>query len=559
MSSAKALAEHLRYISRDSAMRDEEKGRVFDQQNTDVDLDSFASAAKDDRHHFRLIVSPEDGVEMSDMKPFVQDLVSDMETDLGTRLDWVAAVHDNTAYPHAHIVIRGKRDDGQDLVMPRAYISHGIRERAAKLVTLELGPETQLERDVKLARQTGSERVTEIDRSLSRMSNADGDLKLSNVPARYQAVNAARLRKLKSLGLAENIRGDRWRMTPGFVSTLKELGERRDIIKQIHKVLGTRTSRMIDPSRPFSGGAGQVPITGAILQSGLRGDGHDEPYLILDGMDGRAVTAKLKANSHLAELRPGMIVSVSAPQIEPRPADDTVYSIAQKNRGTYSAALHHEADPRSSPTYIAAHIRRLEKMRRAGLVSREANGNWNIPQTYLTDVQRYQERTSGREGASFNVESWSKLSEQIVADGLTWLDQLNPADPRAQGFAGDVKSALENRRNILLERGIISSKNQKLSPKTLDALKRTGLDGAGLRIEQEIGKPYKRPSQHGIIDGIYRKSITTTQGKFAVIDRQKTFTLVPWRPVMDRARGQAISGIVRANSISWTFGRGKGL
>ena len=117
MSTGKAaLTKHLRYISRDSATRDDEKGKLFSAHSDDIDRDIFAEDASNDRHHFRFIVSPEDGKEMADLKPFVRDLVSAMEHDLGTQLEWVGAVHTNTGYPHAHIVVRGRRDDGLSLI-----------------------------------------------------------------------------------------------------------------------------------------------------------------------------------------------------------------------------------------------------------------------------------------------------------------------------------------------------------------------------------------------------------------------------------------------------------
>ena len=53
-----------------------------------------------------------------------------MEHGLGTKLDWVAVEHYNTDNPHIHILVRGKTDDGKDLVIDRGYISHGIRARA---------------------------------------------------------------------------------------------------------------------------------------------------------------------------------------------------------------------------------------------------------------------------------------------------------------------------------------------------------------------------------------------------------------------------------------------
>ncbi|MBV9562501.1 MAG: hypothetical protein JOY90_18975 [Bradyrhizobium sp.] len=39
------------------------------------------------------------------MKPFLRDLMRQMEEDLGTKLDWVAADHFNTGHPHSHIVV----------------------------------------------------------------------------------------------------------------------------------------------------------------------------------------------------------------------------------------------------------------------------------------------------------------------------------------------------------------------------------------------------------------------------------------------------------------------
>jgi type IV secretory pathway VirD2 relaxase len=51
---------------------------------------------------------------------------------LGTRLDWVAVDHWNTDNPHVHVLIRGRADDGKDLVISRAYISRGRGEAAAE-------------------------------------------------------------------------------------------------------------------------------------------------------------------------------------------------------------------------------------------------------------------------------------------------------------------------------------------------------------------------------------------------------------------------------------------
>jgi type IV secretory pathway VirD2 relaxase len=47
------------------------------------------------------------------------------ERDLGTKLDWVGIDHWNT--DNFHIFVRGKGDDGRDLVIARDYNSYSLR------------------------------------------------------------------------------------------------------------------------------------------------------------------------------------------------------------------------------------------------------------------------------------------------------------------------------------------------------------------------------------------------------------------------------------------------
>ena len=48
-------------------------------------------------------------------------------------------------------------------------------------------------------------------------------------------------------------------------------------------------------------------------------------------------------------------------------------------------------------------------------------------------------------------------------------------------------------------------------------------------------------------------------GKFTVVEQSHEFTLVPWRPVIDRQLGKEISGIVQGGSVSWQLGRQRGI
>src|SRR3546814_5722783 len=109
-----------------------------------------------------------DGADYEDLKPLTRRLMTRMEEDLGTKLDWVAVDHFNTGHPHTHIIVRGRDDRGKDLIIARDYISHGLRERACELVDLDLGPRTDDAIEQRLRAEVGQERLTSIDRSLIR-------------------------------------------------------------------------------------------------------------------------------------------------------------------------------------------------------------------------------------------------------------------------------------------------------------------------------------------------------------------------------------------------------
>ena len=120
------LSKHVAYLKREGVTRDGADARMFDATSDDADTKAFAERCEEDRHHFRFTVSPEDAGQMADLRAFTRELMTDAERDLGTRLDWVAVDHWNTDNPHIHVLVRGRADDGQDLVISRDYISQRL-------------------------------------------------------------------------------------------------------------------------------------------------------------------------------------------------------------------------------------------------------------------------------------------------------------------------------------------------------------------------------------------------------------------------------------------------
>lgn len=147
---------------------------MFGPETDNADAKEFADQCKDDRHHFRFIVSPEDAADMEDLKRFTRELMAQAEKDLGTKLEWAGVDHWNTDNPHVHVIVRGRTEDGQDLVIDRDYIKSGLRDRAQDLVTLELGPRADLDIRRSLERQIEADRWTQLDRQLVRDANEQG-------------------------------------------------------------------------------------------------------------------------------------------------------------------------------------------------------------------------------------------------------------------------------------------------------------------------------------------------------------------------------------------------
>ncbi|OYX72590.1 MAG: type VI secretion protein [Rhizobiales bacterium 32-66-11] len=310
------LGTHLDYLRRDGVTRDGEKARLFGPGTENADARAFAERCGDDRHHFRFIVSPDDAPDMADLRSFTRDLVGQMEKDLGTKLDWVAVDHWNTEHPHVHLIVRGVRDDGQDLVISRDYIKEGMRDRARELITQELGPRTDLDIRRTLESQIETERWTQLDRQLVRDAGKSGIIDLApradRQPDEFHALKVGRLRTLEILGVAGQVGHSQWFIRPEAESVLRELGERGDIIKRMHRALTERGIERGSASYVLAGESLDVPVVGRLLERGLDDELKGTAYAVVDGVDGRPHHIKLPHLDAAGDSPPGSIVELRA-------------------------------------------------------------------------------------------------------------------------------------------------------------------------------------------------------------------------------------------------------
>ncbi|MGY4287136.1 type IV secretory pathway VirD2 relaxase [Bradyrhizobium sp. LM2.7] len=285
------LTAHLSYLKRDGVTRSGERAEMFNAGSDRADGAAFAERCQDGRHHFRFLVSPEDASEMIDLKAFTRDLAKQMETDLGTRLDWVAVDHWNTDNPHAHLLVRGVDEEGADLVISRDYISRGLRSRAEELVSIELGPKPEHEIRNSLEREITAERWTRLDQALAADETGYIDLRADNPgnsDPEIRRLMVGRLQHLEKMGLAASAAPGEWMVGLEAERNLRDLGMRGDIIKTMHRTFTERGEARGVADFVIEGGQPTSQIIGRLVDRGLHDELTGEAYALIDGTDGRA-------------------------------------------------------------------------------------------------------------------------------------------------------------------------------------------------------------------------------------------------------------------------------
>ncbi len=559
--SPQSLAKHLRYIERDGAGRDGEPGRAYGPQADEADLEAFKERCADDRHHFRFIVSPEDAAELDDLRTYTRHLVNRMEADLGTRLDWVAVDHWNTDNPHTHLIVRGRDDTGKDLIIAGDYIAHGFRHRAAELATDWLGPRTELEIQQTLGREVEQERWTSLDRTLQRETSEGGRVHVErlNEPRlqRQRLLLIGRLQRLQRLGLADEVQPGTWAIHADAEKTLRALGERGDIIRTMQRAMSGQPRELA----VFEPGDDGRSLTGRVAAKGLADELHDRGYLIIDGTDGKAHYVALNARDELANYPTGAVVEVKG-STEVRTADKNIASLTSDGlyRTDHHLAIEQgRATPGRDPQeVVAAHVRRLEALRRAGIVERVAEGLWKVPDDLAERGRQYDAQRLGV--VAVELKSHLPIERQARVIGATWLDQQLIGGGRGLGnlgFGGDTKQAMQQRADFLEEQGLAQRRGQRviLARNLLGTLRNRELVQAAQDIAAETGLEHRPVADGQRVAGIYRRSIMLASGRYAMLDDGMGFSLVPWRPVIEPRLGQQLAAKVIGGSASWELGR----
>jgi len=472
---------------------------MFDAAGNAADPKAFAERCEGDRHHFRFTVSPEDAAEMADLRGFTRELMADAEGDLGTKLDWIAVDHWNTDNPHIHILVRGRADDGRDLVISRDYISHGFRQRAAERVSLELGPRSDQQIQAGLEREVEAERWTGLDRALRTLADEGagvvdlrpgfvGEHGAADEDPELRRLMLGRAAKLERLGLAEPVGPAQWTLKPGLEPTLRELSIRGDIIKTMHRAMNQAGRAPDVAGFALHGEDVADPVVGRLIERGLDDELKGSAYAIVEGVDGRTHHLRFADLELTGDAHSGAIVEAR--------------------------------------------------------IYQDAGGRERLSLATRSDLSLDQQVTA--QGATW-------IDRQLLA---------RDPQAGTSGFGVEVREAMDRRVEFLASEGLAQRQGQKVTfaRDVLERLKRRELDETASRLAAETGLAHHPAAEGEHVAGVYRRRLTLASGRFAMIDDGLGFQLVPWRPALESQLGRQVAGVMSPGGrVDWSFGRKRGL
>ena len=471
-SGGKNLSAHINYISRSKAGKDGDRAVLFDRENEGLERAGFFERCKNDRHHFRMIISPESGRDIEDFHGYVRGVMSRMEKDLGTGLDWVSAVHYDTDDVHAHVIVRGKNDKGEDLVIGRDYISYGIRARCQELATELLGERSLKDIQKSLEAEINALRVTSLDRFIERKAGPGHEIdvrKANNFgkESSYEAAVKGRLRFLQSTGLAAEYPPGIFTLKEKYTETLFAAGRANDIIAQLHKSGLEEISELSIYSLKH---AEARQLEGRLISKGFADELSDRKYIVLGEIGGGKHYVPVGEYARYDELEEGALLRVRSGHESTGKADYNIDKIAAKNEGIYDEALHMrhvETEQKYIPeekreAYIDSHRKRLETLEKNGVVRALDDGRYQIPEDVIERGEEITKKIIERENKRFyprlDILSDKAPEKQVQETKVTWLDK--ELFKRSKGKSGLIYSdklieeALGARKCWLVEKNL---------------------------------------------------------------------------------------------------------
>ena len=544
--------ENLAYIRRGAADASAADGVFFTQTENHIDSRQFVERCQNDRSHYRLMVNPEDGAELGDLKAYARRLMEGVAEDLGSDLDWIAGAHFNTGRPHLHMVLRARRADGKTLRLPSSYLSSGLRDRARDVTTQILGPAPVRV----MASIIQADRMTPLDHAILQAAK-DGRIEAGWIAEGLRPSAVRRLMHLESKGWATQVSPGVWRVPPDFRHTMIKVGVGRDREYAAARIIARSAWRdqhsRLEAVSPQAGERLAGAYVGVTRASRFPTGPRAVVLELADGRLAHVLARDVRSVMCLDRLREGAVIEATVVPRGDRSVDHVIAEVAVSRGGVWSAANHAEARPGDWPRFIAAHEKRAQAMSVAGACTALGEGRFAIPADYLTLARQADVAQWGETDLRLKVLDDRMLEEQVSAPGLTWLDRLMTEDQRpafSGPFGEAVNSALLEREKRLRIIGLGSGNPLILTQADIHRLTTLEIRSVFETLGRDGKAVFLIPSGKGAT-GIYTGRRQIAGVPYAVLEDPSALNLVPWTPGMEACRGRTLTAFVKVGATTF--------
>lgn len=557
----RALSDHLGYLTREGVEQDGGAARFFDSGNDDVDPRAFIARCKEHPGHYRLMVNPEDGCELGDLRAYGRRFVQAVESDVGAAIEWIGTGHHDTGRPHLHLLLRDRSPDGRHLRLAGDYLTGGLRHAAETVATELLGPRIERTR----SRTIQADYFTDLDAVLVTVAAAaNGRVENLAIPGPHRPDALRRLIYLEGKGWARAAGPTAWELPADLRRILRQAAQRDARELAATKILGNSDwcsdcSRLhavsLEPGERIAGALVGVRKAGLFPQGAQA--------VVIDSFDGRlghVLVRNTKAVTCLDQIPTGAVIeAVGAPK-GVRPSDQTIADIAAERGGIWSVADHAEARPGDWPKFIGFHHRRVEAMSLEGACIPLGDGRYSIPGDYCQRASQIDAAQWGPSEISVRILDHRRLEDQIKSPGLTWLDRLMATADRPElsgPFGEAVTGALAERTRRLRMSGLGAGDPLLLSEADVLRLRAMEVRSVFEPLERS-GKPVFLTTEGQRAAGVYVKRVHVAGAPYAVLEGKSAYHLVQWTPGMEACRGRTLNAVVENTTVSFRTVRNLG-
>jgi hypothetical protein len=402
-----------------------------------------------------------------------------------------------------------------------------------------------------MEKETGVMRVTSLDRFIvgraGEQEKEAGEIVVDTREAGftgrgdfYDGLVQKRLEFLTTTAMAVQRPPGVFKVGLGYTSELREVSERHDIIKQLHRIMPEEEHGVLIYDASKDGAL----VVGRIEKIAHINELTDHRYMVVRDGNEQAHYVPLAMSDRNDALLEGMIVEVSAGKATGK-ADKNIAFIASENNGVYTREAHLDyvrcemefiEDPEG---YVDYHGVRLQTLEKAEIVE-QGEGGYVVPEDLEergAELNRDLEKSGWKKKAYAKVKALctKPIAYQIDVRARTFLDleiyrHQKGYDLSYENADKGTMEALSKRKDWLAENGYGHYREGDgkfvIKGDALERLYKSEINATGVVLNKKYGKSITNLDMSSKQNASYFGQIELHSGKHLIVEQMGRLSLV---------------------------------